>query len=94
MPVNPLVANNPAQIQAVGSIMEALPGSLPFIVFGPYVSPYIFTHHTKITQQPWNRENCHHCRGDQATPEKRSKSQGSRLCSFELSGGHYRPQVT
>lgn len=34
---NPLVASNPAQLQAVGSIMEAAAGSLPFIVFGPCV---------------------------------------------------------
>lgn len=32
---NPLIANNPAQLQAVSSIVSLPPGSPPFIVFGP-----------------------------------------------------------
>lgn len=36
--VNPLIGNNPAQRQAVASIIRQPPGSPPFVVFGPYVS--------------------------------------------------------
>ncbi|KAF9441768.1 RNA helicase [Macrolepiota fuliginosa MF-IS2] len=32
---NSLIANNPAQLQAIGSISGAPAGSLPFIIFGP-----------------------------------------------------------
>lgn len=32
---NPLIANNPAQLQAVGSIVSLPQGSPPFVVFGP-----------------------------------------------------------
>jgi helicase MOV-10 len=32
---NPLIASNPSQLQAVSSIVQQQPGSVPFIVFGP-----------------------------------------------------------
>jgi hypothetical protein len=37
---NPLIANNLAQMSAVGAIVKAPTGSLPFIVFGPYVASF------------------------------------------------------
>lgn len=33
--VNPLIASNPPQLQAVTSIMKQAPGSAPFVIFGP-----------------------------------------------------------
>ena len=33
--VNPLIAGNPPQLQAVISIMKLAPSSVPFIIFGP-----------------------------------------------------------
>lgn len=45
---NPLVANNPAQMQAVQSILKASPGSLPFIVFGPWVSSSSLEHSSRL----------------------------------------------
>src|SRR5262249_967020 len=35
---NPLLGTNPAQKQAVSCILRQVPGSIPFVVFGPYVS--------------------------------------------------------
>ncbi|CAK5278901.1 unnamed protein product, partial [Mycena citricolor] len=32
---NPLIAHNPPQLQAVVSIVERAPGSVPFVIFGP-----------------------------------------------------------
>lgn len=36
---NKNIETNTAQLQAVRSIIQQPPGSLPFVVFGPYVSP-------------------------------------------------------
>jgi helicase MOV-10 len=35
--VNPLIDENPPQLQAVISILSSRPGSPPFVIFGPYV---------------------------------------------------------
>lgn len=35
---NPLIGGNPAQSQAVVSITSSPAGSIPFVIFGPYVS--------------------------------------------------------
>jgi helicase MOV-10 len=32
---NPLLATNPLQLQAVNSIVQQKPGSIPFVIFGP-----------------------------------------------------------
>lgn len=32
---NPLIAQNPPQLQAVTSIAQRAPGSVPFVIFGP-----------------------------------------------------------
>lgn len=37
---NPLIASNPPQLQAVVSIVKRAPGAVPFVVFGPWVSPF------------------------------------------------------
>jgi helicase MOV-10 len=34
---NPLIATNAPQLQAVVSIVKRQPGSVPFVIFGPYV---------------------------------------------------------
>ncbi|KAG8853759.1 hypothetical protein FRB96_008014 [Tulasnella sp. 330] len=35
IPINPLIATNPPQLEAVAAILSRSPGSVPFIVFGP-----------------------------------------------------------
>ena len=40
---NSLIRSNPPQITAITGILNAPPGSLPFIIFGPYVSCYFLS---------------------------------------------------
>lgn len=35
--VNPLIATNPPQLEAVTAIVNRPPGSAPFVIYGPYV---------------------------------------------------------
>ncbi|KAH7924379.1 P-loop containing nucleoside triphosphate hydrolase protein, partial [Leucogyrophana mollusca] len=35
-PLNPLIAQNPEQVQTVAAILSQPPGSVPFVIFGPF----------------------------------------------------------
>ena len=59
-PFNMLVASNPAQLQAVASIVDQRPGAVPFVIFGPCVFIYSLSSiPTNILLQTRHRKDCH-----------------------------------
>ncbi|KAF9440154.1 hypothetical protein P691DRAFT_783172, partial [Macrolepiota fuliginosa MF-IS2] len=54
---NKLISTNPAQLQAVTSIVLAVPGSLPFVIFGPPGTGKTITVVEAIAQLVWKDPN-------------------------------------
>lgn len=63
-PVNRLVGENPEQMETVAAILNMKQGSVPFIVFGPYVVR-LAMHFSSDLLQTRNRENNNSCRNHQ-----------------------------